>query len=175
MNQGLGCACLHQSELLDKELILHFPDMPTLATTHAAFPPVQLQMIGRCVNLNSSRETYRLRFQWRTGAERVIPMNRHSISVGRHPLNDVVVNEPSVAAFHAEFQAVQNGDELRVVDVSAEHRLWMGMDSIRMRLLYDGDAVRLCENVQVRIECCSLSSLRVPSCVELLRIAAAAV
>jgi len=149
--------------------------MPTLATTHAAFPPVQLQMIGRCVNLNSSRETYRLRFQWRTGAERVIPMNRHSISVGRHPLNDVVVNEPSVAAFHAEFQAVQNGDELRVVDVSAEHRLWMGMDSIRMRLLYDGDAVRLCENVQVRIECCSLSSLRVPSCVELLRIAAAAV
>jgi hypothetical protein len=89
-------------------------------------------------------------------------------------MNDVVVNEPSIAAFHAEFQAMQTGDELRVVDVSAEHRLWMGMDSIRMRMLYDGDAVRLCENLQVRVECCSLSSMRMPSCVELLRIAAAA-
>ena len=148
--------------------------MLTLATTHAALSPVLPQTSGNCVTLNSSRETYRLRFQWRSGAERVIPMNRHSISVGRHPMNDVVVNEPSIAAFHAEFQAMQTGDELRVVDVSAEHRLWMGMDSIRMRMLYDGDAVRLCENLQVRVECCSLSSMRMPSCVELLRIAAAA-
>lgn len=175
MNRGLVGACLQQSKLLDQELIPHFPDMPTLATTHVALTPVQLQKGGRCASLKSSRETYRLRFQWRSGAERVIPVNRHSISVGRHPLNDVVINDPSLAAFHAEFQSARNGDDLRIVDVSADHRLWMGMDSIRMRLLYDGDSVRLCDNLQVRVECCSLSSMRVPSCLELLRIADVAV
>jgi pSer/pThr/pTyr-binding forkhead associated (FHA) protein len=148
--------------------------MLMLATKPATLQSGQAPKSGRCVDVISSRETYRLRFQWRSGAESVIPIDRLSISVGRHPLNDVVLNEPSIAAFHAEFQAVNSGNELRVVDVSADHRLWMGGDSIRTRLLYDGDSVQFCENLRVRVECCSLSSLRVPSCVELLRVSDAA-
>lgn len=126
------------------------------------------------MDLISSGETYRLRFQWSAGTECVVPINRLSITVGRHPLNDVVLNEPSIAAFHAEFQTAGGGNELRVVDVSADHRLWMGPDSIRTRILYDGDSVQFCENLRVRVECCSLSRLRVPSCMELMRVTDAA-
>lgn len=119
-------------------------------------------------------ETYRLKFQWQDGREEVVPVNRQTITVGRHGTNDVVLRESSIAPFHAEFQAGPREADLRVVDVGMEGGLWVGEDKVRMRLLYDGDVIRLGEHLRVIVQCCSLSSLHIPEGPELLRISDAA-
>ncbi len=57
-------------------------------------------------------------------AGRAFAVARASATVGRHPTNDFVVDDPRVSGVHLEI--TRNGDRVRVLDVGSTNGTWMG-------------------------------------------------
>src|SRR5712691_610990 len=74
-------------------------------------------------------------------AIRPIPLGAPQISLGRHPINTVVLNHPQVSDHHARLQQVQGG--YRIVDVGSTNGVYVNALRVTNQLLKPGDEVRI--------------------------------
>ena len=79
------------------------------------------------------------------GAAQTLALNKDSLTIGRHPTNDVVVSIPTVSSEHAlvETQMVENRRAYRVVDRGSRNGTFVNGRRISTHILRDGDIIRI--------------------------------
>ena len=73
------------------------------------------------------------------------------ITVGRAPLNHVIINDPSVSAQHATLMRV--GNAYRLKDLRSTNGTQINSGSITRAELNDGDRIRFGSAVAIFVEC----------------------
>ena len=75
-----------------------------------------------------------------------------SITFGRHPLNDVVVDHPRISGRHAVVEWA--GEAWRIRDLGSRNGTSVGRRRLRQpRALREGDVVRLAGEIRWRVDC----------------------
>lgn len=104
----------------------------------SGYPPGDVTQIG------SSRPPIRLRAQLGPAMGQVYTMVGNTLTIGRAPDNDIVLDDPQVSRHHA--QVVRRGDEISVEDLGSTNGTLV--NGVRLaphapQPLRDGDELRL--------------------------------
>lgn len=70
-----------------------------------------------------------------------VPLVQESLSIGRHPGNDLVLDQARASRSHARIERV--GDGFRLRDLNSTNGTWLGEQRIDQRQLRSGDTVRI--------------------------------
>lgn len=74
------------------------------------------------------------------GRTSVCPVDRDLVRIGRHPSNDIVIDEIYVSGFHAELHRMPGG-KYELVDLNSFNGTFVNCQRIQRSTLQDGDAV----------------------------------
>lgn len=74
------------------------------------------------------------------GRTSVCPVDRDLVRIGRHPSNDIVIDEIYVSGFHAELHRLPGG-KFELVDLNSFNGTFVNCQRIQRSTLQDGDAI----------------------------------
>jgi len=79
------------------------------------------------------------------GASQTLPLRKGTLTIGRHPTNDIVVPIPTVSAEHAliEEQVIEGRRAYRVVDRGSRNGTFVNGRRVSTHVLREGDIVRI--------------------------------
>ena len=75
-------------------------------------------------------------------APRVIPLTKPLTTIGRRPMNDIVVTDPSVSRTHAEIAALPDGG-YEIHDLGGRHPVRVNGQIVSRRRLRDKDRIEI--------------------------------
>jgi ABC-type multidrug transport system ATPase subunit/pSer/pThr/pTyr-binding forkhead associated (FHA) protein len=83
--------------------------------------------------------------RWHDGATQTLPLNKDTMTIGRHPTNDIVVPIPTVSAEHALIEAQDAGGRraYRVVDRGSRNGTFVNGRRVSALVLRNGDIIRI--------------------------------
>lgn len=71
----------------------------------------------------------------------LFPLTQINTSIGRHPDNDLIINEPSVSRWHAELR-FEDG-EFYIYDMDSRFGTFLNTTKIKRSLVRNGDTISL--------------------------------
>lgn len=79
------------------------------------------------------------------GSAQTLPLRKRTVSIGRHPTNDIVVPIPTVSTEHAliEEQIIGGRSEYRVVDRGSRNGTFVNGRRASTQVLQEGDIIRI--------------------------------
>jgi pSer/pThr/pTyr-binding forkhead associated (FHA) protein len=71
----------------------------------------------------------------------LFPLNKSNTKIGRHPDNDLIINEPSVSRWHAELR-FEDG-EFYIYDMGSRFGTFVNTIKIKRSLVQNGDTISM--------------------------------